>query len=292
MANQEENIVVTLGSTLKSGETNALAVASTMEAVATMIEEVHEAFEDNHELLVKARPFSKGSFEIPLDIVLVAVTGASLIQPMSILDILKIIKEYFSIKNQLEGEIPRIEGQNIIIQDNVINVDNITINLMNPNNKANQLVSKALGKLGEDNNIEGMKIINSSTKKEIAKVSKTQFEYYKTVQAIVELPEDQVKHDKVVLIIHSLVLEYSERSNWKFIWNGQKISANITDEVFLSKVQTGESFCAGDTLKVDMQTMQKYDKMYGTHIDAKRTITKVHKHNKRLKQMEIDFKGE
>ena len=236
MDNQEEQITVKFDTSSTKNEMDAVAVAATIEAIATTIQEVHQAFKDNHKLLVKARPFNKGSFEIPLDIILVAAVNAGLFDGDVITNILNIIKEYFSIKNQLKGDIPKIEDNKVIISGNTINANNITINLLDTKSPANQLVANAIDKANADDDVKGMQIFNDTTKQEIARISKEQFGYYERKETKIDLPEDQVKNEKVVLVILSPVLNENDKRNWTFIRSGQTIVANITDKMFLSEL--------------------------------------------------------
>lgn len=287
----QESITIKLGMDRGVQEADARAIGLTMEAVATMIEEVHQKFNDNHKLVVKARPFSPGSFEIPLDIVMMTAVGVSLFDPNTISHILSIIKDYFSIKNQLKGEIPKIGDGKIIFENNTINADSITINLLDPKSLANQLVSKAFSCVDSDEKIKNMLIIRKTNAEEIARVPKQNFPYYGNIQTKVDAPEDQIKQEKITLIIRSPVLEEDKDVKWKFIKvkDSSKISANIIDENFLAKVKIGENFAAGDSLDVDLQTRMKYDKMYDKYTDPKHTIITVHKHNKKPEQLEINF---
>lgn len=288
ITNNEEKVTIKFGTDPGSNEVDAIAAASSMEAIATMMKEVHKKFNDNHEILVKARPFNKGSFEIPLEVILVAATGMScLFNSDIIFNILKIIKEYFDIKNQLKGEVPKIVKNEIKFDGNVIKADSITINLLSPSSPANQLVSKAIANASSDDLIKDIQIIKGSDKEEIAKVPKNCFPYYETLQTKIDAPEDQTEHIRATLIIRSAVFEEDKEVKWKFLKNGYKISANIIDEDFLSRVKTGEKFAAGDTLEVELQTRKQYDKMYDEFINPKHTIVKVYGHNKKPGELDL-----
>ena len=290
MANQEEKIVVKFDTQNKKKEMNALAVASSMEAVVTMIEEAHQGFKDNHKLLIKARPFSPGSFEIPLDlIVVVAAAGIGLCEKDIISDILNIIKEYFNIKNLLKGGTPKVENGGVVIKGDVIKANNITINLLKPSSPANRLVSKAIKNAGFDDSIKDMQIIKKSNDEKIVHVKKSEFGYYEIMPNIIDIPEDKAKKEEAILTIYGPILDANSQITWRFIRNGQRILANIIDENFLSKVKAGEQFASGDTLKVDILMRQKYDQMLDAYIDSKMTVTKVHSHTKKPEQTRFDF---
>jgi len=292
MDSSEEKIIVNFGTDSDSDKANALAVASSIEAVATMINEVHKEFKDNHELLVKARPFAPGSLEIPLDIVVLAAVGASLLDKEVISSILKIVKEYFAIKKALKGDVPKIENGRVIIEGNTIHAHNITINLLNPSSCANKLVSKAMEEAGRDKSIKDIKIVKDSDQKEIAHVDRSEFKYYRELESIVDVPEEECMTERTTLIIYGPILDANNSILWKFkrVTDQKIIQANITDESFLSRVASGEKFAAGDMLEADLLIRQKYNKMFGEYEDWKKgTITKVHKHTPRPEQGRFDY---
>lgn len=289
MANQEEKIVVKFETEGQVKEVNALAVASSMEAVATMIEEVHQGFKDNHKLLVKARPFNPGSFEIPLDIIVIVAAGLGLYEKDVISGVLDIIKEYFNLKKLLEGGIPKIENGGVVIKGNVIKANNITINLLESSSPANKLVSKAIKNAGFDDSIKDLQIIKKSDEEKIVHVKKSEFGYYDISQHIIELPEEKSKIEKANLVIYGPILEANNQIMWRFFKDGRKISANIIHKDFLAKVEAGEQFAAGDNLEVDLRIRQKYDQMLDTCIDSKMTIIKVHHHIKKPEQKRFDY---
>jgi hypothetical protein len=288
MEQQEEKIVVKFETKNNIKEINALAAAASMEAVTTMIQEVHQGFQDNHKLLVKARPFSPGSFEIPLDLIVVAIAGAGLYDKDIISSILNIIKEYFNIKQLLKGETPKVEGGRIVIKNNVINANNITLNLLEPTNPANKLVSKAFTNASFDDSIKDMQIIKKTNNETIAHVKKSEFGYYEIPKNIIETPEKD-KEEKASLVIYGPILDANNIKQWKFFRDGKPISANITDDNFLAKVKAGEQFASGDTLEVDLLIRQKFNQMLNTYIDSKKTITRVHRHTKKPEQTMMDF---
>lgn len=97
---QRESLTIRLGT--QGAEADAAAVASTMQAVAAIVEETQIQLKSNQQVLLKARPFAKGSFEIPLDLILVGT--ASLFETHPLLScILDILKEYLKVRQLLKG---------------------------------------------------------------------------------------------------------------------------------------------------------------------------------------------
>ena len=124
----KESLTIRLGTT--ATEVDATAVASTMQAIAAIIEESQVQLNANEQVLLKARPFAKGSFEIPLDLIYVGVLSLYENHPL-LMQILAVLKEYLSIRQLLKGKsLPPpekdgtfvVNGSQITIQNSVIQI--------------------------------------------------------------------------------------------------------------------------------------------------------------------------
>jgi hypothetical protein len=82
------------------------------------------------------------------------------------------------------------------------------------------------------------------------------------------------------LYIYKVVFDKTDRK-WEFYHNGNRISANISDENFYQLIDRGESFSKGDQLKVDLQINQILDESVGIHVNQSYQVIKVHEHIKR-----------
>ncbi len=66
--------------------------------------------------------------------------------------------------------------------------------------------------------------------------------------------------ERLELPIFKPVLEKSKGHKWEFYYRGiKRISATITDENFLERVNQGERFGRGDTLDVDLEIVKQLD---------------------------------
>lgn len=278
-SSNQENIVVEFEAESKDDSVNAKTVSSTLDALDSLTNEIFTQYDKNSEFLLKARPFQKGSFEIPLD--LIVIVGTTAISFMPVLeDVLRIIKEYFKIKNLIKGERPRFENNNIIVDNKKIKVDNITVNLLQPDNRSNKLISEAFARIASDKSIKKVRIRNEKTSKPIAEVTHDQFRYYNIL-----FPTD-IPTKEVTLIEKMIILSpvFDDKSKWKFIRNGKPIQAIILDTDFIDRVNKGEPFRRGDKLEVMIQITQEYDKDADRYIDKSFSIVKVIKHIKRLEE--------
>ena len=281
---QKEQVVVKLDS--EGPEANAAAVASSMSAILSLVSEARAALGDNQELLVKARPFAEGSFEIPLDLIVVGV-GALLVNHPLLENILDAIRRYFEIKKQLQGNaLVRKDAQTIILNDSEVNVGSVTINLLDPRSKANQEVARALQEIDNDESISGIRLLRGSERTPFVTVQKSEFRYYKLPDSIDDPTRRRQSRSRETLGIASIVFEGEAR--WRFNRRGGIIPASIADQEFLERVRRRvEKFAAGDRLDVDLVIDQLDELGVGDYVDRAYIIDHVWHHEKQQRQKRL-----
>jgi len=80
---------------------------------------------------------------------------------------------------------------------------------------------------------------------------------------------------------------FDDKSKWDFIYRGNKINAKILDDMFYDKVDKGEKFSKGDSLEVDLEITQYFEESVNVFLNRSYTITKVHQHRPREKQLNL-----
>jgi hypothetical protein len=89
---------------------------------------------------------------------------------------------------------------------------------------------------------------------------------------------------RVPVVVIAAVLEKA-KSKWRFLWNGNRIAADIRDDDFFEKMAKHEyEFGQGDILLVDLVAAQELNELVGAYENKSFHITKVHKHTKGPKQ--------
>lgn len=283
---KKEQLTVRLAS--DQGEANATAVASTMTAVASLLSEAQQGLDANKKLLIKARPFEKGSFEIPLDLIVLA-TGAMFatdplignILNVLIDDILDVIKKYFEIKNLLQGDnVEKKDDKTIIIKGDNININSTVLNLLDHQCPANQDMSKALENIEQDETISDIELVRGDEPKPLVKVSRSQFGYYK-----LNVPSSEF--ERVVRNVESsetLIISAPQllgNAKWTFIRDEHAVEVKIADQDFLNRVRKGaEMFRAGDRLVVDIVIRQEFNPTINDYENKSFTIKHVQDHKK------------
>lgn len=261
------------------------AVGAGLLALEAMIAEVGTAFEENEQLLVKARPFVEGSLELPVDIIVLA--AAVILQEYPLLQTIReIISRYLNIKARLKGQPIRVEDGNvIIIEDSQIQLDQITLQWLDPRSTVCRKCCEAFQNIEADSEIHAIRVSSSAAQEPLIRIPRQEFPYFQVETPIGEQNLGQrYQESRETLIIRQPAFDADLA--WRFIWHERKISATVECQAFLEAVGAGrESFVAGDSLDVDLRRLQEYDPAAQTYVDTPHyTITHVWHHNHRAEQ--------
>lgn len=289
----KEFFVMHFGS--KASEISSRTLGEALISISTAIEEINNILHTGKEVSIKVKPFEKGSFEVPFELIEVAIAGVlSATSISSIPEIVKILSEFVEVKIKLKGKPPNgveRDGKEIKIRSesgDVYNVSRVTGDLIINNVVINESFNKSLGGLTEDKTINEYSILDSK-RKPILEVKEKDFSYFTfpSPQPCLEVvhAKENKKSVPATLRIHKVVFDTT--SKWGFIYNGNKISARISDEEFQEKVQTEGRFGKGDILEVLMDIHQEFDEAVGVYINKAYIIAKVFQHIPRPQQARL-----
>jgi len=281
---QEHSETLTITYESNKHHADAKAVGAGLLAIHSMISEVQSACEENEQILIKARPFARGSLEVPLDLIVFGATILFQEYPL-FQKIREVITQYFDIKRRLRGQPIHVEDGNVIIIENSrVQVDHITLQCLNPSSEVSRKCAEAFHAIEEDPEIKAVRVSSNTSTEPLARVQRAEFPYFHPETPIGEKNLGQrYEESRETLVIRQPAFEAELK--WRFVWRGAKISAEVKDERFQKSVETGrESFAAGDSLDVDLQRLQEYDPAVLTYVDKEYTITQVRKHNHRAEQ--------
>lgn len=266
-------------------EVDAKAVALTMQAILEIIEETSKELQEDQRLLVKARPFQPGSFEIPLELIIPSST--TLFESPVFDMIVATLRQYFDVRRLLaRGEFNRDDlgepapqiraGETLLAATRRILVSR----------NVEQSIALALESMTADTAIENFKVFRGDEEEPFVVVERPEFETFRASSAMfVEEPSREVS-SREFLSIASIVFE--GRAAWTFNRSGVRISARIEDEDFSERVQTGaEVFSAGDRLDVDLNVAQEYDPVTNDYLNKKYRILHVYGHVRRERQARL-----
>lgn len=272
---------VTLRLRTSESTADAAAVASMLHALVVLIEEANERIGDKREIAIRVRPFEEGSLEIPFDLIVYGCTGLLAFNSIAS-QILKTIQQVVDLKKSMQGKPPETTSTASVSQSPSISNsgDNVVINIVQ-NPQVTAVLHQAIVDIEKDESIEGVQIVDNTTREEIVNITRHEFPYFKYPNAgeDEELLDQRVRREQTTVIIHSPVL--SGKAKWKFIWDGVTISASMADESFLERVRgRAEQFGAGDRLQVLLEIGEKYDNSTSTyHRTGKYVVRKVFKHS-------------
>lgn len=289
----KEHFVMHFGS--KESEISSRTLGEALISFSTAIEEINNTLHTGKDVSIKVKPFEEGSFEVPFELIEMVISGVlSAPSISSIPDIIKILKEFVDIKIKLKGAPPKnIEeaGNEIKLTSktgDIYNISRVTGNLIINNVEINESFNKGIGRLTQDDSINEYSILDSN-RKPILEVKEKDFSYFSlpaptTCEESVQT-KDNKKSVPATLRIHKVVFDTT--SKWGFIYNGNKISARISDEEFQGKVQTDGRFGKGDILDVLMEIHQEFDEAVGVFINKAYVISKVFRHIPRPQQTSL-----
>lgn len=280
-----ESITVRLGSL--NSQVDAAAVASTMQAIVAIVNEAQKGLKNNEQVLLKARPFAAGSFEMPLDLIVMGAVALFEIHP--VLDqLLDMLKGYIDIKKLLKGQpVPEpTDDGTYVIQGNNISISNSVVNILS-NSQVNAAMDQAVADISADEAIRDLEVLRAGSPEPFIKITSTEFKDLRS-QAL-DLGTDKPNRDRTVkamLTLRSPVFEGSGK--WRFNYDGVKIAADIRDESFKRKVIAGlEQFAAGDRLEVDLVIAERYNPAIADYErKGQYFISKIHKHTRQPVRVE------
>lgn len=204
-------------------------------------------------------------------------------------EIMGIVAGIMTIKKCLKGEAPQKvehgehetliingDGNQIFVKPNVYKIFS-----------ENKIVAAAIGKsfdaLSEDPAIDGFELYDQENRK-LFSAPRDEFQ---AISAPDTLPENEtrIKQEEAILTIFKVVFEKGYK--WQFYYQGNKISASIEDETFFDAIDRGAKFSKGDTLIVDLNITQVFDKAVQTYITREYRIIKIKQRMPRSEQAEL-----
>lgn len=280
------------GVPVETGRMNSYEVAAYIIAFSNFLGVVsHKTYGEKIIIKTEIQGFRKDSFDIDFAFYIGVMAAMLLNQtPLSIKEFIELIRECVKAWIHLNGKPPKsvlpdpnnknnlqIENQNGQVFYTTINVTNIITDLR-AGEAAEQFIKKPL-----EAGLSHIRI-NSKTDGEIAKIEKKDASSF--VPIIVDKPSLIEQEMQMTLLIESPV--FKERNKWRFSDGQSSFYADIIDEEFLKRVDSGiERFGKGDQLMAKVRFVQSGT--FGS-LKLERTIIKVLEHQTpQEKQQSIQF---
>ncbi len=180
------------------------------------------------------------------------------------------------LKGERAKEITQGKEMTTIInaQGEKIQIDNRTYNIF----IENQVIDAALGKtfdtLEGDESVQGFELYESGKKKAFES-DRVEFSFL-SKPAVMPDEDTRVKKEDAILTIFKVVFEKGYK--WQFFYQGVKISADIKDETFFTRIDKGEKFSKGDTIIAELHITQVYDNSIETYVNKEYVVAEIKQH--------------
>jgi len=230
-----------------------------MTAVVTLLNEIQHESSRETSFAIKAKPFTKGSFEIQLEVI--AYTGILLLHDVPLIEhTISMLKNCFGhLINSRRAVRDSVSLSNVNVGGDLMMVQTLTVNntIHLPPPDAQAKSTDASRDLLADETIKSVEICRGKkrSRKKIIEIPREDFPLLASVQDDEQVLPRRDRKTRETLIVAAPDL--MGNGKWRFTLAGVSIWAGFKDQDFMRKVSTGkESFNAGDQLVVDLVTHQ------------------------------------
>lgn len=274
-------------------QVNAQVFISTLINFSEVVKEINRELGSHKSIEIKIVATAEGSFDAHL--VLQAVDGVQQLFTRDNVNLLSSIvtviggiyglRKWLSTRTVKEVaaqgdsvQITDMDGSNIIVNGDVYNI-------YNNNQTVNDAVSNSFASLQDDPSITALEISDESDV--LFRAEQNEFNELAT-KIVIEDENTKKITTAASLTINKVVFEGPSRK-WEFIYMGNRIAANISDEDFYKQIDEGESFAKGDQLQVNLEITQAYDESLKAYLNKSYTVVKVIKHIPRDTPEQLDM---
>ena len=153
---------------------------------------------------------------------------------------------------------------------------NVNINVYN-SRATRESISKSIQAADDDASVEGFSVKDKEDNV-IVTFSRDEFKEYKYDDFDTEedVPEERIVDTEATLII--VGLNFEKGSRWQFMYEGFKIPIIVKDDALMRKIDEGERFGKGDSIRVKLRKIQKYNKEYRAYENKSYKIIEFYEH--------------
>lgn len=254
---------------------------------SNIIQEVNRSLETDKKIEVRIKALEKGSFEVHIE--LVEKLLRTLFSSESVTygaSIITIVGGLYKFANFLKGKKPqKIESKGGSIEVTNANgditiVQNNVYNIFNENKSIRESIVKQFSTLKQNKDIENFSFEGQGIS---TTVSRCEFEDISTKIEVEtgDIPQStsEIVTDKSILIVRP---SFTPELKWDFVYEGQRISAKMSDQEMIRIIDLGEKFAKGDTMLVDIEITKYYDTELQTYMITKDSY-KILKYKQHIK---------
>lgn len=230
------------------------------------------------EIKIQVNAIEKGSFIIDLEIVQNVIQQLfSKASVEYIVALTGIITFSYKAYKKLKGKPIKTEDDKKEISSLSVNGDmNVNINVYN-SRATREAISKSIQAADDDASVEGFSVKDKEDNV-IVTFSRDEFKEYKYDDFDTEedVHEERIVDSEATLII--VGLNFEKGSRWQFMYDGFKIPIVVKDDALMRKIDEGERFGKGDSIRVKLRKIQKYNKEYRAYENKSYKIIEFYEH--------------
>lgn len=265
---------------------------------SAVMQDIQGALAPETQMNIKVRPPQNGSFMI--DMLISAPDAVAQMASLITRDNISLVDNIFSgfvnmieLKKHLMGDrpksvVPGNEANQVIIENsngNTIHVEQKVYNIFTQVPSIDKSLTKAFETIESDTAIESVRIADNEGRP-LARVTNDEFKYMSVANGATA-PVEKRNKTKEGVNIRAIKLAFEDGTKWGFLYEGNKITANITDPSFWELVEKNEAFSKGDTFKVDLKITQRFDASINDYLNDSYEVIKVIEHIRPGKQGRI-----
>lgn len=275
------------GPAVDEGRLNVYEAASTMLAFSDFVTRAGKVvFGSEVEMRAEVEGFRQGSFLTSIMFQFVGPAIPLMAMNADVSDWLRTIRTAFDLWKFLKGSPPKEvssvnKSHDVTVTNNdgkVMIVNIAALNLV-MDDKATEAVERFVGAQLNMEDLKGVEVLHG--KKKLAAATRSEAGYFRSVSATLPMTDNTFEY---ALSIEAPV--FKDGNKWRFSDGGSSFFADIEDEDFIQRVNTGESFAKGDALRVRMRIEQGRK---GSDLTTTRTIIKVLEHIRQQSSGRLPF---
>lgn len=206
--------------------------------------------------------------------------------------LVSLLSDALSIKEHLGGkkaiaerhlenkiELTNSDNAKIVIQTNNYNIYKSTPEI-------DRSLTKAFEIIEQDPGIQGVSI-STRDKKLTHRIDRDSFDRLTAENE--DFTEDRREVYKERVGMQATKIAWDDGQKWQFVYEGNKITANITDPEFYRAIKDGRRHGQGDVYIVDLKITQVFAPDLNAYLNKFYEVTRVWEHRPRPEQMEMTF---
>lgn len=274
----------------QSGQIDANTLIVALGHYQTIMSEANKELGAIKTIELKVNALEKGSFVIDISVVesvFKQIFSGDSIEYIA--NICAIVGGVYGAYRILGGRAARTDKQKDEIKVKVKGKNNILVNkaILNIYNQVpvRESISKTIEAAREDPNVDGLTIEGPDEKVSFPRDKFDEYIHHSFDDEDM-LPPERSEIERNTLTIVSLSFEPG--NSWQFMYRGFKISVRVKDNILMELIDQGERFGKGDSIEVDIETVQRYNPAYKAYENKSYRILRFYKHNEAPQQLIID----